>query len=107
VLRAVHRLKQALRARFARGPVEAETAERLAAAIGAATEAVETSMPDPAPGTTASLAGTAAVKTPKAADYAAQFCEHVAHKLPARFDGGDGEIGFAAGTCRLHAAATC
>ena len=53
--------------------------------------------------TTDALKSTATVSTPKAARYAAQLCKHFAHKIPAHFEGSDGEIGFAAGTCRLHA----
>lgn len=101
ILDAMRDLKQALRHRFLQDPVAPETIERIATAIAAATAEVETSMPIPAP--EALLTSTAVVTTPKAAGYAAQLVKHFAHKIPARFEAGDGEIGFAFGTCRLHA----
>ena len=52
---------------------------------------------------TPTLTSTARVASPKAAGYAAQLCKHFAHKIPARFEGSDGEIAFPIGTCRLHA----
>lgn len=51
----------------------------------------------------AMLASTATVTTPKAAGYAAQLANHFGHRIPARFEGSDGEITFAMGSCRLHA----
>lgn len=53
--------------------------------------------------TSATLTSTAVITTPKAAGYAAQLCKHFSHKVPARFEGSDGEVTFGAGTCRLHA----
>jgi hypothetical protein len=53
--------------------------------------------------TTARLRSSAIVTTPKAAGYAAQLCKHFAHKIPASFDGSDGELAFPMGMCRLHA----
>ena len=50
----------------------------------------------------AGASATASVTTPKAASYAAQLCKHFAHKVPARFEGSDGEVTFAGGTCSLH-----
>ena len=99
---AMDGLKQALRARFAGGGVDAAPAEEIAAAIRSAADHVkrtrqtmtETSTP---------LTSTAVVTTPKAAGYAAQLCKHFSHKVPARFEGSDGEVTFGAGTCRLHA----
>ena len=42
------------------------------------------------------------VRTAKAQGYLVQLCKHFAHKIPARFEGSDGEIAFPMGTCRLH-----
>ena len=103
VLDAMHGLRRALRARFARGAVDAATVEEIAAAIGVAAERVEKTMPTEETGA-AALTSTATVTTPKAASYAAQLVKHFAHKVPARFEGADGEIAFPAGNCRLHAA---
>ena len=97
---AMHGLKRALRARFAQGGVDAAAAERLAAAINAASAAVEATMTPTMPAT---LTSSATVTTPKAAGYAAQLAKHFAHQIPAHFEGSDGEIVFTAGTCRLHA----
>ena len=101
VMAAMSVLKQALRARFASGSVDDAAAEDIAAAIRAAAAHVEGTMNDTT--STASLSSTADVLTPKAAGYAAQLCKHFAHKVPARFEDGSGEIEFAAGTCRLVA----
>lgn len=100
VLAAMDGLKRALRARFAGGAVDAVAAGTIAAAIRAAAETVEKTM---APELTILLTGTATVATPKAAGYAAQLARHFAHRIPARFEGNDGEITFPAGVCRLHA----
>lgn len=102
VLRAMGRLKRALRARFAGGAVDAAASEAIAAAIGAAAEEVEKTMPI-GTGAAGGLSSTATVMTPKAAGYAAQLAKHFAHKVPARFEGSDGAIAFPAGACRLHA----
>ncbi len=98
VLEAMQGLKRALRARFASGPVEPAQAEDIAAAIRAAAGTVEKTM-----ATTETLSATARVATPRAAGYAAQLAKHFAHKIPARFEDGAGEIVFTAGTCRLGA----
>lgn len=105
VLHAMGSLKRALRARFAAGPVDAGTADRIAAAIAAAASEVEDTMTTETDttATTGTVASTATVTTPKASGYAAQLAKHFAHKIPARFENGDGEITFGAGTCRLHA----
>jgi len=100
VREAMQGLKRALRGRFARGAVDAAAAGEIAAAIRAAAQAVENSMTTD---TSETLTSTATVTTPKAVGYAAQLCKHFAHKLPAHFEGTDGEITFSAGTCRLHA----
>ena len=100
ILQAMHSLKRALRARFLSGPVDDSETEQIAAAIRTAARNVETTMPTD---TTARLRNTAIVTTPKAEGYAAQLCKHFAHKLPAGFEGSDGEIAFPMGTCRLHA----
>jgi DNA-binding PadR family transcriptional regulator len=100
ILEAMEGLKRALRGRFLSAPVDAAAVEEIAAAIRAAAEQVEGSVTTE---TTETLKSTATVSTPKAARYAAQLCKHFAHKIPAHFEGSDGEIGFGAGTCRLHA----
>lgn len=103
VVEAMRGLKRALRARFAGAEIGAAEVEAIAAAIGDVTEKVERDMAndetDAAAGTVTS---TATVVTPKAASYAAQLCKHFGHKVPARFEGSDGEVAFPAGTCRLH-----
>ena len=101
VLRAMEGLKRALRSRFARGPVDAPAAEAIAEAIRAAAEEVERTMTMAAEAT-GGLTSTATVVTPKAAGYAAQLAKHFAHRIPARFEGDEGEIAFQAGTCRLR-----
>ena len=93
-------LKRALRARFA-GGVDVAAAGSIGWRFGPRrrkwkTLTTETEARD-------RLTSTATVVTPKAAGYAAQLAKHFAHKLPARFEDGDGEIAFPAGTCRLHA----
>jgi len=103
VLRAMEGLKRALRSRFARGPVDAPAAEAIAEAIRAAAEEVERTMTMAAEAT-GGLTSTATVVTPKAAGYAAQLAKHFAHRIPARFEGDEGEIAFQAGTCRLRVA---
>lgn len=105
VVEAMAGLKRALRARFTGGAVDPATVDRIAAALRAATLEVEMTMPTdpPATGLATGLTSVAVVGTPKAAGYAAQLCKHFAHKVPARFEGSDGEIAFAAGSCRLHA----
>ncbi len=50
------------------------------------------------------LTSSATVTTAKAAGYAAQLAKHFSHKIPARFEGSEGEIAFEAGTCHLHVA---
>lgn len=104
VMAAMDRLKRALRARFAAGAVEAADAETIATAILTAAENVEgmtmTETISSAPA--GSLTSSATVVTPKAASYAAQLVKHFAHKIPARFEGSDGEVAFSAGICRLH-----
>lgn len=102
VMAAMGALKQALRARFATGPVDDAAAEDIAAAIRAAAEHVEKTMSKTETGTTP-LRSVAVVATAKAAGYAAQLCKHFAHKIPARFEDGAGEIEFVMGTCRLTA----
>jgi DNA-binding PadR family transcriptional regulator len=99
VLQAMGDLKRALRARFLGGAVDEAAAERIAAAIRSAALEVEATMTTGMSGT---LRSTASVTTPKAAGYAAQLCKHFANKVPAHFEGGEGEITFAAGTCRLR-----
>ena len=109
VMAAMGALKQALRARFQAAPVDAEAAERIAAAIRAAAREVEkerTEMSEQETGPEARLTSTATVETAKAAGYAAQLAKHFAHKIPARFEDGTGEITFSAGTCRLEAEGT-
>jgi DNA-binding PadR family transcriptional regulator len=123
VMEAMGALKRALRTRFQQGPVDDAAAARIAAAIQGAANEVEATMTTetgtkktgmveagvPESGTAATdapaglLASTAVVTTPKAAGYAAQLCKHFAHKIPARFEDGRGEIEFAAGICRLAA----
>lgn len=98
VMSAMGDLKRSLRARFARGAVDEATAGRIAAALRAAAAEVEGSMP-----AGAALTSTATVTTPKAAGYAAQLANHFGHRIPARFEEGEGEIAFASGTCRLNA----
>lgn len=100
VLRAVHDLKRALRTRFSQGMPEPEDIARIASAIDGATREVESI---PMTETTEVVSSTATVTTPKAAGYLAQLCKHFAHKIPARYEGNEGEIAFGAGTCRLHA----
>ena len=51
---------------------------------------------------TGTLTSTARVVSRKAAGYVARICKHFADKVPARFDGSDGEIAFPMGTCLLH-----
>ncbi len=102
VLDAMRTLKRSLRARFAQGPVDAAAAEHIAGAIRTAASEVAGTMTE-APATTERLKSTATVTTPKAASYAAQLCKHFAHKIPARFEDGAGEIAFTAGLCRLAA----
>lgn len=102
VLSAMDELKQALRMRFAGGPVDAETAETIAAAIRVAAGHVHRTRPTMT-STDATLTSTAVVETPKAAGYAAQLCKHFSHRVPARFENADGEITFGVGICRLHA----
>lgn len=101
VLRAMGELKRALRARFASGAVDAAAAEAIAAAIRSAAVDVEKTMTTTE--ATGGLVSTATVVTPKAAGYAAQLVKHFAHKIPATFESGHGELVFPAGTCRLHA----
>ena len=102
VAAAMDGLKQALRARLAGGPVDDATAQEIAAAIRSAADHVKRTKQTMTE-TSAPLASTAVVPTPKAAGYAAQLCKHFSHKVPARFEGSDGEVTFGAGTCRLHA----
>ncbi|MCB9957875.1 MAG: DUF2218 domain-containing protein [Rhodospirillaceae bacterium] len=45
----------------------------------------------------------AEVATPNASRYLQQLCKHFGHRVPATFDPTDGQIGFAAGDCTLHA----
>lgn len=99
VLEAMDRLKHSLRTRFAGGTVDAAAAEAIAAAIRTAAETVEKTMKTE---TTTPLTSTAVVETAKAAGYAAQLARHFAHKIPARFEGAEGEIVFPSGICRLH-----
>jgi DNA-binding PadR family transcriptional regulator len=101
VIAAMRGLKRALRARFAGGPVDAAAVEGMAAAIDEAAAQVAKGMANDEGGT-GTLTSTARVVSPKAAGYAAQLCKHFAHKIPARFEGSDGEIAFPMGTCRLH-----
>lgn len=103
VARAMDELKQALRSRIARGPVAPSEAERIAAVLRAATQQMESIMTTQTPAT-GGLKSVATVATPKAAGYAAQLAKHFAHKIPARFEDGAGEITFPAGTCQLAAA---
>lgn len=106
VMQAMGALKHALRARFARGPVDTATASTIAAAIRAVAETVEQTMTDnPRSDAGERLASTATVTTPKAAGYAAQLAKHFAHKLPAHFEAGRGEVEFPFGTCTLAAEA--
>lgn len=102
VMEAMGALKRALRTRFAGGTLDAAEAEAIAAAIRAAAEQVEKTMTHDT-STEARLTSGAVVTTPKAEGYAAQLCKHFAHKIPARFEDGAGEIEFGAGTCRLTA----
>ena len=99
---AMDGLKQALRARFAGGSVDAATIDEIAAAIRSAADHVKRTRQTMTE-TSAALTSTAVVTTPKAAGYAAQLCKHFSHKIPAHFEGSDGEVTFGAGTCRLHA----
>lgn len=110
VVEAMRGLKRALRARFAGGGAGAGEIEAIAAAIREAADKVEKDMASGTANGTANETGqgaavtsTATVTTPKAPGYAAQLCKHFAHKVPARFEGSDGEIVFEIGTCRLHA----
>ena len=103
VVEAMRGLKRALRARFAGAEVGAAEMEAIAAAIGDVTEKMERDMADGETGAAAgAVTSTATVVTPKAAGYAAQLCKHFGHKVPARFEGSDGEVAFPGGTCRLH-----
>ena len=104
VMEAMAALKRALRTRFAQGPVDAAAAEAIAAAIRAAAGQVEeTMMSETDTGTGDRLTSTAIVTTAKAAGYAAQLCKHFAHKIPARFEEGRGEIEFRSGRCTVAA----
>lgn len=51
------------------------------------------------------LTSTTRVETERAARYLGQLCKHFAHKVPARWDAGQGEVDFPMGGCRLHAEA--
>ncbi len=100
VLQSMDRLKRALRARLLRGPVDAASIAAIAATIDAAAATLETQMTD-TPETL--VRSTAEVSTPKAAGYLAQLCKHFAHKIPASYEGSEGQISFQRGECRLKA----
>ena len=100
ILRAMDGLKHALRRRFAQGDLDEGTVVGIAAAIETAAKSVEATMMTT---TSAALRSRAVVSTPKAAGYAAQLAKHFAHKIPAHFENGVGQISFGAGTCSLAA----
>ncbi|MFT3972781.1 MAG: DUF2218 domain-containing protein [Amaricoccus sp.] len=101
VMEAMGALKSALRARFARGPVDEAAANDIAAAIRAAAEQVGATMAETE--TVGALQSEAVVTTPKAAGYAAQLAKHFGHKVEARFEDGQGEVAFPFGRCGLEA----
>lgn len=104
VVRAMDRLKRALRARLMRRDGDPALAQ-IATIIETAAKQVETIPMSETIAPNDLLTSTAAVATPKAAGYLAQLCKHFAHKIPATYEGNDGQIQFSAGACRLHAEA--
>lgn len=102
ILRAMGNLKQSLRVRFRKGPIDPDTIEGIAAALDKVTDIVETSMNDIDQNTVRHRAE-ALVHTPKAAGYLAQFCKHFAHKVPVSQNGDSARITFERGDCLLLA----
>lgn len=100
---AMRGLKRALRARLAGGGAGAGEIEEIAAILRDAAAKVENDMTTEATTEGGALTSTARVTTPKAAGYAAQLCKHFGHKVPARFEGSEGEVTFPAGRLQLRA----
>lgn len=99
VMEAMDNLKMALRQRFRQGPVGAEEAEKIAAAINTAARSFETIVADVE---MTSFAKTS-IATEQASRYLQQLCKHFQHKRPVRFDTEAGEVSFSVGICKLRA----